>query len=563
MKKTLFALLAALLAVCGTARAQSSNLSYVAGERLASQYAYGYGQMAGAHIVLGNSATGTQTVVVCPAVRATGDGRIVNLFSATPPAPVSFDTGTSTAEIVTPTSVSLIQPPSGVEASQQCAAVTGSFSNTHFASQNPYQVRSGTFGLQEAINDAGSQGGSVTVDNTWGGTDTMLNAAVVWPNVSIIDKTGGAIQYWNPQAGATTLAAPATLTAVTALPSATPAGLYGTGTYFLCIAYVDLYGQEGPCSATFSEAGLATGSFIFSAPAASTGAVGYTIYISLTSGTYQLAYKVPLISQPTAIGAAAVGNGVCTLTKIETVTPACAVTNATYGQTGATATVTAITLNTSPIDPQVTTVSSTTVTTPNAGGRTTYTYVPGSHIGTPGLPVSFLPFTISAAEATTVPSVLGTINVAPQFMNFVGRTIEICGKATTTASTATIVAIKLEWDSMGQNTAGKGVIIGNLAVTPVAAFSTTKVITFCEDIQTTVAGATATGGSINTIGGFIATSGVSAAAAGQAAGSDASIGTVASLNLAADARINVVSVHTTGTDGAALTLQSLTAKVLN
>jgi hypothetical protein len=106
-------------------------------------------------------------------------------------------------------------------------------------------------------------------------------------------------------------------------------------------------------------------------------------------------------------------------------------------------------------------------------------------------------------------------------MNFVGRTIEICGKATTTASTATIVSIQFQWDSMGMNTAGKGVQIGNLSITPVAAFSTTKVITFCEQFMTTVAGATATAGSINSIGGYIATSGVASAAAGKAAGSDA------------------------------------------
>jgi hypothetical protein len=40
-------------------------------------------------------------------------------------------------------------------------------------------------------------------------------------------------------------------------------------------------------------------------------------------------------------------------------------------------------------------------------------------------------------------------------------------------------------------------------------------------------------------------------------------GRLASLNLAVDARINVISVHTTGTDGAALTLQGLNAKFIN
>jgi hypothetical protein len=38
---------------------------------------------------------------------------------------------------------------------------------------------------------------------------------------------------------------------------------------------------------------------------------------------------------------------------------------------------------------------------------------------------------------------------------------------------------------------------------------------------------------------------------------------VASLNLAGEARINVVYLHTTGTDGAGVILQDLTVEVLN
>lgn len=444
--------------------------------------------------------------------------------------------------------------------------VTGTFTIAHSAGT---RITSASKGLAEAVKDVQSLGGGVVaIGPDWTGTNAQIVALTPYSSVAIVDDRGPVEQYWNLQTGLTTLAAPATLTAATVgfgLNGAnTTGGTYtGTSTYVYCIAYVDIMGQEGPCSATFSAATAGTGAtnqIGFSAPAASTGAVGYTVYISLASGSYALAYKVPLVSQPTVAGAPAVSNSVCTLTQVETITPACAVTNTTYGQTGSAAIVSALTLNTSPIDPQITTVSSTTVYTPNAGGRTTAVYTPSSHLAVAGLNASFLPFAISAAEATTVPSVIGTINVQPQFMNYVGRTLEICGKATTTASTATIVSIQFQWDSMGMNTAGKGVQIGNLSVTPVAAFSTTKVITFCETFQTTVAGVTATAGSINSIGGFIATSGVASAAAGQAAGSDASIGTTALLNLAADARINVISVHTTGTDGAAFTLQSLTAR---
>jgi hypothetical protein len=116
---------------------------------------------------------------------------------------------------------------------------------------------------------------------------------------------------------------------------------------------------------------------------------------------------------------------------------------------------------------------------------------------------------------------------------------------------------------MGQNTAGKGVQIGNLSVTPVAAFSTTKVISFCEQFQTTVAGATATAGSINSDRWLHRDQRRCFGGCRPGGGFGRNHGTVASLNLAVDARINVVSVHTTGTDGAALTLQNLSAKFIN
>lgn len=425
-------------------------------------------------------------------------------------------------------------------------------------------VSSQTFGAEEAMYDAYlAGGGQVAVGSYWaqaGGTTAMLAAAQAFYNVSFADFTNGPVQYWNPIGGLTTLAVPATLTAVTALPSTTPVGTFTATAYNMCIAYVDILGQEGPCSTSFVNTGAgATSSFVFSAPAASTGAVGYTIYIGLTgAGSTTLQYKVPLVTQPTVVGTYPAANGVCTLTAVETTTPACAVTNTSYGQTGSTATVSAITVNTSPIQPLSTVVSTTSVFVPNAGGRTTYTYAPSSHIGAQGLPASWLPFTISAADATTVPSVIGTINLRPNFMNVLGKTLEICGEATTTASTATIVNIAFQWDSMGQNTAGAGVQIGNLTATPAAAIATAGHATFCQDFQTTATGATATGGSINHVNGFGSVGGVTLIAPGAL--SDAvTPGTVASLNLAADARINVIYLHTTGTDGAAWTLQHLEA----
>jgi hypothetical protein len=582
MRKKLFALIASwTLILTGFAppiRAQQQS-AYVAGVRIAQQYAYGYGNVSGASVAIGNSATGTQTVTVCPGVRTTADGRQIVLFSNN--APVTFDQGFASQETVTPTAVSLTVPGavSGVGADQSCAHITGSFSFTHAASQFTGQVRSGSFGLQEAINDAAGagtnglsfgSGGNVVIAPDWGGTDATITAAIVYPNVNIVDYRKGTPQSWLPQGGATTLAAPATLIAATAGFGVNGAnftgGFYtGSNTYIACIAYVDLMGQEGPCSATFTIATsgvAATDQIGFTAPAASTGAIGYTIYITLTGGAYTSAYKVPLVTQPTVVGAYPVSNGVCTLTQLESITPACALTNATYGQTGVGAVVSALTLNTSPIEPQSTIVSTTSIYVPNPGGRTTYSYVPGLNPGASAITVpSALAFTIGAAAGTTVPDVLGTINLRPGAMNFVGKKLRVCGEATTTASTATIVDIQFQWDAIGQNTAGKGVVIGDLTATPAAAIATAGHATFCQDFQTTVASASATGGSVNHVNSFGAVGGVSLIAPGAL--SDAlTPGAVGSLNLAGEARINVIYLHTTATDGAGWTLQNLTAQVI-
>jgi hypothetical protein len=143
-------------------------------------------------------------------------------------------------------------------------------------------------------------------------------------------------------------------------------------------------------------------------------------------------------------------------------------------------------------------------------------------------------------------------------MNQLGKTLEICGEATSTATAATIEDIQFQWDSMGQNTAGKGVLIGDLGVTNTLA--STGHLTFCADFQTTVVSATATGGSINHVGGFIGSAGVTTAAA-SGGGDVVTPGAIGSLNLALDARINIIYLHTTATDGAGWILQYASAQL--
>lgn len=115
----------------------------------------------GAFILAGNSATGSQTITVCPAMVALPDGRVIqpmapanNVF-----VPITIDAQSSAlVETVTPTAYSLVSPQSGT-GNVPCASVTATFANLHSASYATNQVISGDQGIQEAINDASTNGG--------------------------------------------------------------------------------------------------------------------------------------------------------------------------------------------------------------------------------------------------------------------------------------------------------------------------------------------------------------------------------------------------------------------
>lgn len=163
MKKLLF-FLAALAAFAIPATAQSP-FSKVGGIYDSTQY-----NKWGAFIAVGNTATGSQTVTVCPAFVTLPDGRQMTPFSTS--IPLTFDPAGASAETVTPSAVSLVSVPPGLpnNSQGQCAAVTATFSNTHGASFNLSQVISGDQGIQEAVNDASSQGGGMVYWQADGGT---------------------------------------------------------------------------------------------------------------------------------------------------------------------------------------------------------------------------------------------------------------------------------------------------------------------------------------------------------------------------------------------------------
>lgn len=568
IRTLVFTLAAALLVVAAGVPSEAqyapsagSNLSRDAGRFVAVNYNYpattnyigtpGGGQA-------GNSSTGTASITVMVASIKLPDGRRIFPYNIFTPLIVG---GPTNQELVTPTSVSnCYYNSSGGNGS---CVITASFSFTH---ANGEPVVSGTGGLAEAEYDAFlSGGGLVAIDNSWAAgvyigctncyasANAAIAALIPFGSVAIEDDRNGVPQYWTMQQTASTfLAAPAVLTSSTFVFSTTPAGSYTTAAaYYACISYVDVAGQEGPCSTTQSQTpGSNNSSATLTAPAASAGAVGYTIYISLTSGTYSLSYEVPLTS------------AICTLTKIETVTPACAVTNATYGQTGSGAVVTALTLSTSPVDPQLGGVSG-TLLTPNAGGRTTYGYVPVSHLGANGVLSHSLAFTAGGIGSAT-PISIGAVNLPGGVMNYVGKQIRICGKYLNTDVNSSTQIIDVYWDAAGSNTAGSPVKLSALTETGTGTAAAYEG-SFCETFTTTVAGASATAGSI--LPGFANFSyALVSTGAVVGTGQDTVAAAVGSLNLADSAtpgfttRLNIV--HNNATGNATPQLQDLTIEIL-
>ena len=525
-------------------------------------------------IINGNTATGSQTITVAPALVTLQDGRSIQPWSVTVRLTVDFG---ASSEVVTPTAVSC-SPASGSTMGGTCT-VTASFSNTHGPGVN--DIATGSFGLDDAINDAfNAQGGIVEVDPSFGGTDATIYATVPFATVGIEDARKAAPQYWNLAPNTTALATPAALTGQAACDAthtfcsdATVAGSASWGGTVYCgITYVDIMGNESLTSTTASFTSVASKAIDIGAPAASTGAVGWKPYCSLSAGSYALAYSLPLLTQPTVLQAVPISSGVCTLTTLETITPACALVNATYGQSSSAvgaaglfsaggAQFTGYPVVTSMLAPNLDSASAQSLN-PSNGGHTVYKYVPSSHVGIPGVTTVNQSFPITTAAQSTIGQVAGSIHLPPNFMNYVGRTIEVCGMLSKTSTTAdTITNIQLWWDAEGSNvTAGTAVQLSNIQITQTLTAAAS--LPFCQDITTTVASASATGGTITPGTGWL-TEGQVAAGTIHMAATNVLFAAVGSLNLALNANLEVVYNHTTGTDGAGVLLINPTVKILN
>jgi hypothetical protein len=141
-------------------------------------------------------ATGAQTFSVGLSTANLGDGRQIIPFNTNAPIYVG-------SELVTPSAVTgLIMN----DLNPNDCKITATFSQSHSTAD---KITSGTFGLQEALNDAGICGGGVVVvDMAWqnsGGTSAMILAATIPSGVAIQDiRTGTAVFVGSIAAGTAT-----------------------------------------------------------------------------------------------------------------------------------------------------------------------------------------------------------------------------------------------------------------------------------------------------------------------------------------------------------------------
>lgn len=175
-----------------SAKAQSASAQFSRAVGIFDSTKYGTW---GAYVLIGNAATGSQTITVCPAMLALPDGRVIQPMAPANGvfAPITVDAqAPSLVETVTPTAYSLVAPQSGT-GNVPCAAITATFANLHSASYSTSQVISGDQGIQEAINDASLNGGGLVfwqidpgiVTLSTGGQSTSLGTVKI-PTRSVV-----------------------------------------------------------------------------------------------------------------------------------------------------------------------------------------------------------------------------------------------------------------------------------------------------------------------------------------------------------------------------------------
>jgi hypothetical protein len=171
--------------ISGGVQAQNTSpLSRVAGLAVVSAYNRWV-----VPVATGNATTGSSSIQLPTGAVALADGRTIVPFTTTNS--LSIDSGANN-EVVTPTAVSGCYV--GAQASPPSCTITATFAKIHGPGA---LVTSGSFGLQEAINDITS--GVVTVDAAFGGTNATITGASGSAGVAVLDLRAGAPQFytWN------------------------------------------------------------------------------------------------------------------------------------------------------------------------------------------------------------------------------------------------------------------------------------------------------------------------------------------------------------------------------
>ena len=363
-------------------------------------WAYAYGVNPGApaplQVLSGSFVAGTYTLT-CQNSKATGADSV----NITPNVNSSILVGFgSNEETVTPTSVT--------QDNLGNLYITATFANAHGTGE---QVRSGTYGLQEAINaSAAAGGGVVLISPQWragGGTTTIIDAVGVnLPDTVTIqdNSTGGPGNAGDIPGSVTALAAPTALTTATStygqITGNTTGGTIGaSGAYRLGVTYVDQFGGETTLSVDTASTAVVTvssgttNSITVSSPAAETGAVGYRVYMTAASGASLTEILYP------------VGNANITGTAISaTASPLAAF------QIGTPVTITAVITGTAKVPAQNSAYAPATVEVPA-----------NSPV------VSYPPFTALSTIAASSTGTVGQVNFPAGFFNTLGRTVRFKG----------------------------------------------------------------------------------------------------------------------------------------
>lgn len=245
----------------------------------------------------GNTVTGSTTIQAITNYTVDQGSNVVNPLNTN--APIIVGTGAN-AETVTPTSVGSPTGSAGPGVNNTSISVTATFANLHGPNE---PISSGTYGLQEAINIAAANGGGeVVVTPAWfaaGGTKTIIQAAIQPNNnvnanisgtpaavVKIVDTLNLTTWTYGPKSN-TVVSAPSAATSST-VASLTTTGTWTATTIHVLFTYVTADGGETLASSDYSFTATASKAIGGSGPAASTGAVGYRVYMgtNATSACY-------------------------------------------------------------------------------------------------------------------------------------------------------------------------------------------------------------------------------------------------------------------------------------